>query len=154
EGGSAARLMIQGVELLLQLPADSPADDWSLFAMHTGQAVQLSGCVLTVEDGNADHSPIHDRVAMIGVRARRAGDMMPTMDPQLMMLQQASVELSRCIVRGESDVIRIDDETPLRIFCEQSLIATSRRFLDTGGSDTKPKSFHKIEIDLDHVTAR
>jgi eukaryotic-like serine/threonine-protein kinase len=57
-GGSAGHLVIEGVEMRMELPADPPADGWSLIAMSTGQSLELTDSVLTVKDGDAERLPI------------------------------------------------------------------------------------------------
>jgi hypothetical protein len=151
-GGSTSRLTLQGLEFRLELPAE-PADGWALIAMGTAQSLELSDCVLTVKDGDADRPPIHDQVAMIVVQPRRPSETMAMMDPQLAMTQQATIALDRCIARGEATFISLSDETPLAVTWNQGLLATSRRMLETGGSAANPKFFEKLLLDLDFVTA-
>jgi serine/threonine-protein kinase len=151
-GGAFSRLSIQGVELRLELPRE-PADGWALFALGSGQTLELSSCVLTVQDGDSEHPPIHDQVAMIAVQPRRAGENMVLMDPQPAMAQSATILLDRCIARGEATLVWMTDETPLSLHWSQGLLATSRRLIETGGSATDPKWFEKIDIELDALTA-
>jgi len=150
-GGSSARLMIQGVELRMELPADPPADGWGLIAMGTGQMLDFKECVLTVQDGVSGSQPLHDQVAMIQVQRRR-GDTTMLMDQQLAMAQQATISFSRSIARGDANIVSLADETPLTILWNQGLIATSRRFLESGGSATSPQFYEQIVLDLSHVT--
>jgi serine/threonine protein kinase len=151
-GGAFSRLSVQNVELRLELPRE-PADGWALFAMGTGQTLELSSCVLTVQDGDAERLPVHDQVAMINVQPRRAGENMAITDPQPAMAQAATILLDRCIARGEATLVVMPDETPLSLRWNQGLLATSRRLIETGGSAADPMWFRKIDIDLEAITA-
>jgi serine/threonine-protein kinase len=133
----------------MELPTD-PADGWSLVSMGTGQSLELSYCVLTVQDYQEEQ---HGNVAIVAVQPRRVGDTMTMMDPQLAMGQSASVTLDRSIARGEATLVSLADEAPLTLHWKQGLLATSRRLIETGGTATSPKWFEKIDLDLESVTA-
>jgi hypothetical protein len=125
----------------------------SLFSRGTGQALDLTYCILTVAVGDADNPPIHDHVAMVAVNRRRAGEMMNMADSQIAMGQQARISLDRCIARGEASLVGLIDETPLTIRWKQGLLVTPYHLLDTGGSATEPQYYDQIVLDLDNVTA-
>jgi len=78
----------------LELPRE-PADGWALFALGSGQTLELSSCVLTVQDGDSERPPIHDQVAMIAVQPRRAGENMVLMDPQPAMADRIDAAVER-----------------------------------------------------------
>jgi hypothetical protein len=121
--------------------------------MSTGQSLDLTECVLTVQDGDADRLPTHDHVAMIAVQRRRLGEGMTMSDPQLAMGQQARVVLERSIARGEASLISMTDETPLTVRWNQGLLVTSQHLIETGGSASEPQYYEQIVLDLDNVTA-
>jgi hypothetical protein len=152
-GGSSAHAGFDGVELRMELPSDLPADGWAMIGMSTGQSLDLTGCVLTVQDGDEDQLPIHDQVSMIAVQRRRPSETMAVADMQLAMGQQARIGLERTIARGEASLVGMTDETPLTIRWSQGLLVTSRRLIETGGSGSEPQFYEQIVIDLDHVTA-
>ncbi len=152
-GGSSSHIGFEGVELRLELPADLPANGWSLFAMSTGQSLDLTECVLTVVDGDADSPSIHDQVSMIAVNRRRTGDMITMADAQVAMGQQARINLDRCIARGEASVVWLNDETPLTIRWNQGLLVTTQHLLVTSGSASEPQYYDQIVLDLKNVTA-
>ncbi len=152
-GGSSSQIGFEGVELRLELPADLPANGWSLFSMSTGQSLDLTECVLTVVDGDADNPSIHDQVSMINVNRRRTGDMITMADAQVAMGQQARINLDRCIARGEASVVWLSDETPLTIRWNQGLLVTTQHLLVTSGSATEPQYYDQIVLDLKNVTA-
>ena len=150
-GGSSSRLTIQGVELHLELP-NIPASDWSLLSLTSGQTLELSDCVLTVQDGDAEQLPMHDRVTMISVSPRRTSETM-SMNPQASMASPATITLDRCIARGEATFLTLVEETPLTLQWNQGLLITPKRLIETSGSASNPKWFERIRLKLDHVTA-
>jgi hypothetical protein len=151
-GGSSAHVAFEGVELRLELADDLLADGWSLLSLGTGQSLDLTECVLTVNDGDLARSSDHDQVSMIAVQRRRSGDAMTMTDPQLAMGQQARIDLQRTIARGEAALVSMTDETPLTIRWNQGLLVTSKHLIETGGSATEPQYYEQIVIDLDNVT--
>jgi serine/threonine-protein kinase len=152
-GGSSAHLQCEGIDLRLELPLDAPADGWSLFGLGTGQSLDLTSCILTVQDGDSGHLPIHEAVAFITVQRRRANDAMTMADSQLAMGQQAQINLERTIARGEASLISLTEETPLTIRWNQGLLITPQHLIETGGSATEPQYYEQIVLDLDSVTA-
>jgi len=152
-GGSSEHLSFEGIELRLELPSDTPSDGWSLIAMSTGQSLDMTDCVLTVQDGEGQRSPVHDQVAMIFVQRRRPGETMTMADPQVAMGQQARVTLERCIARGEASLLSLTDETPLTFRWNQGLLVTSRHLIETGGTAAEPQYYEQLVLDLRNITA-
>ncbi len=152
-GSSTSRLKAQGIEFRLELP-EEVSSGWALVAINTGQSLEMYDCVLTVQDGDRDRGPIQDQAAMIAVQRRRGADTMTMADPQVAMGQPAQIVMEGCIARGEATLVSMADETPLDLMWTQGLLATTRRLIETGGSDsTARKWFEMIRIDLDSVTA-
>jgi hypothetical protein len=152
-GGSSSRLAIQGVELRLELPSDPSSYPWALVAISSGQTLEISDCVLTVQDGTSSRPAVHEQVATIAIQARRPSDTMPTREPQPSMASSTTVTLDRCIVRGEATLFVMPEETKLSVNWTQGLLATPRRLIETGGSSTNPKWFDDISLHLTRVTA-
>ena len=150
-GGSSSRLAIEGVELRLELPAEpaSASSGWSLVSMQTGQTLELSDCVLTVQNAGE----IHDRVAMITVQSRRASDTMSMPEVQPSMAPSTTLSLHQCIARGEATFVSLTEESPLTIHWNQGLLVTPRRLIETGGSLSKPEWYEEIKVSLIRVTA-
>ena len=150
-GGATARLAVQGAEVRLELPTD-PSFGWALFALGTGQTLELSDCVLTVQDGDSSRPAVHDQVSMIAVHPRRPSDTM-TMDMTPAMAAGATITLERCLARGEATFLTLAEDTPLSVRWSQGLLVTPRRLLESSGSMASPKWFERINLTLDHVTA-
>jgi serine/threonine-protein kinase len=151
--GGTTHLTLEGIELHLDLPDDAPADGWALLGMSTGQSLELSDAVLTIDNGPRPQQPLHDQVAMVVVQRRRPLDGMGSMDPLLAMGQQARLVLKHVFARGEASLANLVEETPLTFSCSQSLLLCGQHLVRTSGSVTSPKYYDQIVIDLTHVTA-
>jgi hypothetical protein len=149
---SSSSLSIQGLDLRLELPAE-PSDGWSLIALGTGHTLELSDCVLTVQDGDSLRPAVHDQVAMISVIARRSSETMTMGEPQPSMAASTTIAIDRCIARGEATIVSMPEETPLVFRWTQGLIVTPRRLFETGGTASAPKWYDEVQISLSHVTA-
>jgi protein kinase-like protein len=152
-GGNSAHVAFEGVDLRMDLAADLLADGWSLFAIGTGQSLDLKDCVLTVDDGDMMRAADRDQVSMIAVQRRRSSDTMTMADPQLAMGQQAHINMERVFARGEASLVNVIDETPLTLRWNQGLLVSSKHLIETGGSAAEPQYYEQIVLDLDFVTA-
>jgi hypothetical protein len=137
----------------MELPSEGLASGWTLVSMGSGQVLELSDSVLTVQNGEGPSGLLHDQVAMILVQPRKAADTMTSMDPQSSMAQQATITLDRSVGRGAATFVRMPDETPLAVRWNQGLLVTPKRLIETGGSLTDPKWYESISLTLDNVTA-
>lgn len=151
--GGNTHLTLEGVELRLDLPDDAPADGWALLGVSTGQSLELTDTVLTIDNGPRPQQPLHDQVAMVSVQRRRPLDGMGTMDPLLAMGQQARLALNRVFARGEASFLHLAEETPLTLSWNQGLLVCGQHLVQTSGSMASPKYYDQIVIDLTHVTA-
>lgn len=151
--GGNTHLTLEGIELRLDLPDDAPADGWALLGLSTGQSLELTDAVLTIDNGPRPQQPLHDQVAMVVVQRRRPLDGMGTMDPLLAMGQQARLGLTRVFARGEASFVKLAEETPLTVSWNQGLLVCGQHLLQTSGSAASPKYYDQIVIDLAHVTA-
>jgi serine/threonine-protein kinase len=148
--GSPGRVQFQGVGLRLELPGES-ASGWALFALAPLQTLELTDCVLTVRDFGPFGAPAHSQVGMVFVQPRRSSEMMK-LDEEVGMSQPATIVLSRTIARGQSSLVTMPDETPLRLVWNQGLFVSSQHLIETGGTAMKPTVFNRIELDLSRVT--
>jgi hypothetical protein len=150
-GGPVSRLTAIGVDFTLELPPQ-PSSGWSLFALRSGQSLDLSDCIITVKDGDATRPPAHDQVAMISVQPRSMTDAM-AMEPMAAMASGTTIRLARTIARGEATMISLSEDVPLKLLWDQGLLVTPKRLLETTGSTTNPKWFEQISLTLTNVTA-
>lgn len=152
---ASARLSIQEVELQLDLP-DLPSDPWTMFALHQGQSLDLSSCVVTVVDHFADKSgtglSVHDQmsVSVVQLQSRRVAEMMK-MEDEMAMMASTSLNLEKCLVRGETTLLSMAEEMPVRLQWNEGLFVSSKRLLETGGAKGK-SGFQRIELGFNRVT--
>lgn len=150
--GSSGKIVFQGVELRMELPAES-SYGWSLFAIYQLQQLDLFDCVLTVKDAGTSGTPSHYDVAFIAIQPVRSVDAMKMMDDDMKMKAAMGVNLTRCVARGDATFLMATEESPLQLVWTQGLLVTTGRLIETGGSPFKPTEFGRLDIDLDHVTA-
>lgn len=150
--GSSGKIIFQGVELRMELPAAS-SYGWSLFAIYQLQQLDLLDCVLTVKDAGTNGTPSHYDVAFIAIQPVRSADAMKMMDDDMKMKAAMGVNLTRCVARGDATFLMATEESPLQLVWTQGLLVTTGRLIETGGSPFKPTEFGRLDIDLDHVTA-
>jgi hypothetical protein len=150
--GSSGKITFQGVELRMELPAES-SFGWSLFAIYQMQAVELTDCVLTVKDVGPAGVPMQTQVAFFALQPRRVTDAMKMMEDDKGMMPAMVVNLSRCVARGEATFLMASEESPLKVMWTQGLLITTQRLIETEGSPLRPSEFGRLDVDLDHVTA-
>ena len=148
--GSTSRLSLQDLDVRLELP-EEPSFGWSVFALHQGQSLDLSSCVVTVVDQGSSGSPVHDQVSVVQLQTRRLAEMMK-MDDDMAMLAGTSISLSECFVRGEATFLSAPEELPFKLQWDQGLFASSKRLIETGGTVAKPRLHWRIELALNRVT--
>ncbi len=148
--GGSSRLTLQDLDVRLELPSE-PSFGWTLFALHQGQSLDLSNCVLTVVDQGMSGAPQHDQVSFVHLQTRRLAEMMK-MDDEMAMIVPAGINLSQCLVRGEATFLSVPEELPVRVEWEQGLFISSKRFMETGGTVAKPRWHGRIELALNRVT--
>lgn len=148
--GGSSRLSLQDLDIRMELPSE-PSSNWALFAIHQGQSLELSNCVLTVVDQGANGAPQHDQVCVVQLQTRRLAEMMK-MDDEMAMVVSAGIDLSQCLVRGEATFLSVPEEVPVKLNWDEGLFISSKRLIETGGAVTKPKWHGRIELELNRVT--
>jgi hypothetical protein len=79
---------------------------------------------------------------------------MKMMENDMAMMPAMSVNLTRCVARGDATFLRASEESPLKVVWTQGLFVTTQRLIDTEGSPLRPADLgQRLDIDLDHVTA-
>jgi serine/threonine protein kinase len=148
--GGTSRLSLNDLEFRLELPSD-PSSGWSLITMHQGQSLDLTNCVITVVDKGPTGLPVHDQVSIVHLQTRRLTETMK-MEDEMAMVTAAAINLSSCFVRGEATFLDMPEELPVKLVWNEGLFVSSKRLIETGGTVSKPRSFSRIELALDHVT--
>jgi len=147
------RLEIANVALEFRVPADVPAESWSLFEVRRGQTVRLEECSLSIHNANGSQTTRHKDVAFFRARSSPGADPAPP-DGGPTATPAVKLDLDDCIVRGEAALLRTADLQPVHLNWENGLLVTTGRFLTADGADAPAKPDDRIEIDLRDVTAR
>ena len=63
------------------------------------------------------------------------------------------IDLSNCVVRGETTVLRAEEAVPLRLRWHNGLLVTTERLVNLGGTRKPPERGERILLDLEHLTA-
>lgn len=148
--GSSSRLSLQDLDMRLELPAE-PSFGWTMFAVHQGQSLDISRCVVTVVDQGSNGAAVHDQVSVVQLQTRRLAEMMK-MEDDMAMIAATSIYLSECFVRGETTFLSVPEELPVRLEWDQGLFISSKRLIETGGTIAKPRWHGRLELALNRVT--
>lgn len=148
--GSSSRLSLQDLDVRLELPAE-PSFGWTMFAVHQGQSLDISRCVVTVVDQGSNGAAVHDQVSVVQLQTRRLTEMMK-MEDDMAMIAATSIYLSECFVRGETTFLSVPEELPVRLEWDQGLFISSKRLIETGGTIAKPRWHGRLELALNRVT--
>ncbi len=148
--GSSSRLSLQDLDVRLELPAE-PSFGWTMFAVHQGQSLDISRCVVTVVDQGSNGAAVHDQVSVVQLQTRRLTEMMK-MEDDMAMIAATSIYLSDCFVRGEATFLSVPEELPVRLEWDQGLFISSKRLIETGGTIAKPRWHGRLELALNRVT--
>ncbi|MCH8043380.1 MAG: serine/threonine protein kinase [Planctomycetes bacterium] len=141
----------EGIHVQMDLAKNVTADYWSMFEIHGTTHLQLSGCSLTIRN-TQDTAQYHKKVSFIDVRESPNGESM-TPDGMDMSKRPVTIDLARCVVRGEAVFLSAPELQPLNLTWIQGLLATTEQLLVAGSGSTQGESRAGIQIDLQHVTA-
>lgn len=146
---SGGRLQWMQVDVQLELPREVSAENWSLFDLQGGQTLRMEHCRLTIRNASDQLGAYHPNVAFFRVRApMEAGAGLTPVPAE----QPASVELVNTVVRGEAAIVHAEELQPLRLLCENGLLATSEQLLVADGSPLAQPAGDLVELELRHVT--
>jgi len=153
-GGSLAMF---DVELELDLTsAAGISNRWMLIEAQGESRLEFTGCVLTVRNGAPESVAYRDGVAMIEVTSPPdSGRMTMSMhdEPEVEEPSPAQVELTDCIVRGESVFLRNSDMQSVELSWKNGLAAVSQRLLVHRSAQVPNRRSAKLAVELRHVTA-
>lgn len=124
---------------------DASVDPGSLFLLETGGSIKTNRCTFTVV------APANMSVLPAVVRKPVPVAMTPSTTTDVMMYRPPSVTLVDTTIRGETDVIHLDQATQFKFDWQNGLLAISGTLLDVQGS-TKA-STELIDVRLNRVTA-
>jgi len=146
----AVRLENVEVRLTVRGEARSGSGRWALFALSDAEQVRLTGTAVTLVNPEARPLSVFDL---------RPPENVPPQNLEIMGMMQRdgedgfSVELERCLVRGEADLVTIAHVLPGRITAADSAFALGAALLDVTGGVEVPLAGNAVRVELDHVTA-
>ena len=151
-GSGLARITWRGVEFRLELPAESSSHGWSLFGLQQVHTLTLEDCIVTLKNSAPGGGPLHYPTAVFEFLPPKMTDtMMDTTRPA--MSPATAISLSRCLIRGETALVQMNEETPCEFVWRQGVLAISDSILRTSGTTSKPKWYGQMEWRWEHVSA-
>ena len=138
-------ISMQGMHLFWD--ASDVRDGGAVFrvAGHTKEKIMLSGCSVTV-----NNLPRRSNIVAFHIQndsARLSDEAAVATNNLLVWFQWKD-----CIFRGQMSLIGIDVAVRLDVEWTNGLLATSERFLDSGGANSASFAMEQISIKLDRVT--
>jgi len=112
-------LTIEGVHLQLKLPSSS--NQYSLFAMNRAERLILRGSEISISRQADSMLPVavQRNAAVIAVTSSSESG------KEFLMQRTSNISLENSFVRGSSSLVRSSGRDPLRIVCQNSLVAVS-----------------------------
>ncbi|MCC9608998.1 serine/threonine protein kinase [Blastopirellula sp. JC732] len=136
--------LFEGLAFRLET-TDASVDPGCLFLLETGGSIKTTRCTFTVA------APANMAVLPAVFRRPLAIAMTPATSTEVMMYRPPSITLVDTTIRGETDVVHIDQASQLKFDWQNGLLAISGVLLDSQGS-TKA-STDLIDVRLNRVTA-
>ncbi|MBA2117281.1 serine/threonine protein kinase [Bremerella alba] len=146
---SSNKLSLQQVHVKIALPPVSMRI-WSLFRLENAE-LELDGCQVTVQ---------RDDEMMIPETLRRATSVVSALSTpvesaapsSLSMARYSIVRVKNSMVCGETSLIRTNGQQPLRVSCENSLLAISGNLLSSNSMATKKEVSGIVQFKLASCT--
>lgn len=149
EGGS---LHLSGVEVRFSVrgEARNAAGRWALFALSDVEQVRLTGTAVTLVNPEAWPLTVFDLRPPEGVSAEGL-QIMGMMNSE--GAEGFSIEMQRCLVRGEADLVTVAHTLPGQVSATDSAFALGSALLNVTGGTDLPLAGDLIDVELDHVTS-
>ncbi|WP_197452325.1 serine/threonine protein kinase [Rosistilla carotiformis] len=140
-------IAFEGVHFFWQ--TGSARDGGAVFGL-TGQSkekIELSDCSITIDN-------LARRSDVFAFQVKSNADTTPSRTPTATSAGLLVwLKLKNCVFRGQMTLIGMDSASRLDVEWTNGLLATSGRFLETGGAAKASFAMEQIKIKLDHVTA-
>ncbi|QDU76449.1 Serine/threonine-protein kinase PrkC [Bremerella volcania] len=146
---SANKLSLQQVHVKIALPPVSMRT-WSLFRLENAE-LELDGCEVTIQRDDEMMIPDALRRATAVVSALSTSSE-STASSSLSMARYSIVRVKNSMVRGEASLIRTNGQQPLRVSCENSLLAMSGNLLSSNSTTTKKEVSGIVQFKLANCT--
>ncbi|WP_417736437.1 serine/threonine protein kinase [Rosistilla oblonga] len=141
-------IAFEGIHFFWQ--TGSARDGGAVFGL-TGQSkekIELSDCSITIDNLARRGDVYAFQVKSNGVEPTPSRQPTATSAGLLVWLK-----LKNCVFRGQMTLIGMDSASRLDVEWSNGLLATTGRFLETGGAAKASFAMEQIKIKLDHVTA-
>ncbi len=146
-----SQLTMIRVNLVLDVPREAAADQWSLIEGRPAEMIRLEKCCLSIDNTSAQWGPYHPDAAFLRMLAGPGGGVLPRDPPTAP--QRSTLELVDCVLRGEATALSVHEQTPVRFSWDNGLLATSERLLVAFGGDRTPTPGEGVQLSLGHLTA-
>lgn len=134
---NGVRLRLQGIQLLVSIRPEVPADEWTLFELTGTNGLELSDCLIDVENS-----------ARVSTAVIRLSETQTTFFED----QGASVRLDNVVVRGTCEIVVVSSLSANTIQLDQSAFVTEGAIIrNLGSADGGAPS--ETDVKLKHVTA-
>ncbi|HID77064.1 MAG TPA: hypothetical protein EYP56_13850 [Planctomycetaceae bacterium] len=144
---TGAHVIMEGLALELEVPAEMAVESWSMFEMGPADQLELRRCWLTVRNSAAQPEAAFFRLrAPLALSLRRRNGPDNARRP-------ARLTLSDCVARGEAALLSAEDAVPAEVAWNNGLLVTTQQLLRARGTDRSPGPADQLRIQLDHVTA-
>ncbi|MFN3148793.1 serine/threonine protein kinase [Bremerella sp.] len=146
---SSNKLLLDQVHVKIKLPPVS-MQTWSLFRLENAE-LELNGCQVTVQ---------RDDEMMIPDAIRRATAVISALPAPVESVASSSIGMARysivrvknSMVRGEASLIRTNGQQPLRVSCENSVLAMSGNLLSSNSTATQKEVTGIVQFKLANCT--
>ena len=147
---SDGELVLEGIAIELDIPRKLLSDSWALVRLSDEGRAIFRKCTLRIRNAKDDYGTYHQDVAFFRATPHAQGFAAPS--PPLRKERKPDIELVDCIACGEASLVRLAENTPLKMKWHNGLLATTEPAFMIGGSRRKPAPETRIEIVWKHVT--
>ena len=148
---SNGELVLEDIAVELDIPRKLPSDSWALIRLSDEGRAIFRQCSLRIQNARDDYGTYHQDVAFFRATPHARGFTHPS--TLLRKERKPDIELVACIACGEASLVRVAENTPLRMKWQNGLLATTEPAFVIDGSRRKPTAETRTEIAWKHVTA-
>jgi serine/threonine protein kinase len=136
------KLKLEGLEFSLHPSSDEFTTQAVVDLTGDGRC-EFQDCVATLEDSHGKPFAL-----VLVTDPSRFMKMEPTPQPQ-----EPWVQVRRCFVRGQGDLVAVRATRPLNLEVDNSLVALAGSFLNVEGNSRTPPGANEVKVGLNQITA-
>ncbi len=145
------QLSFGGLHFELIVPNDSLEGEWSLFQAEQIRSLRMQHCTVTVRNSYGGRFSNLDNVSVVHIVPDELDEMLePDMDSER---PPTEIDLQHCVIRGETNVLRVNEAVPVALTWYNGLLVTTERLVRLNGAREMPNRDNEMSIELGHVTA-